>query len=162
MYQRTPLADTGRYLDPIGLREWPARIPETTWPPARDALREIAGWAAAHGARYLVVLVPTKYQASDTGWDEYRARWGLPDDALDRDHAQRFLRAFLEQEGIAFVDLLPSFRAAASPESLFFSVDAHWTPAGHRLAAAIVHRELHRRGWLTGDEPLPEDEDDVP
>jgi hypothetical protein len=52
------------------------------------------------------------------------------------------LADFLTAEGIAYVDLLPVFRQAASQPnapSLHFRHDQHWTVAGHRLAAEAIH-----------------------
>jgi hypothetical protein len=148
LYLASPLAAKSQALDPIGLGEWPASIREITWPACADAIREIAAWSREHGARYLVVLVPAKYQVDETAWNVYRKRWNLPPDAFDRDHAQRVIRAFLDEEGIPALDLLPAFRGASFEEDLlYFRVDSHWTEAGHALAAREIHRELAAHGW---------------
>lgn len=149
LYQRTPFAEGLRYLDPVGLSEWPEAMRKDTLPAAVDAIRRIAGWARERDVRYLVVLVPVKYQVLDEAWAAYRKRWRLPEAAFDRDHAQRVLAEMLEAEGIEHVDLLPSFRAASDARALYYPVDAHWTPAGHRAAAALIREAIDRRGWLT-------------
>jgi len=148
VYLASPLAAKSQALDPIGLAEWPASIRETTWPACGQAIREIAEWSREHEARYLVVLVPAKYQVDEAAWNVYRKRWKLPPDAFDRDHAQRVINGFLHEEGVPALDLLPAFRAAAlQTESLYFRVDSHWTEAGHVLAAREIFRELAARGW---------------
>ncbi len=148
LYLGTPLAERSQYLDPIGLAQWPESIEHTTWPACRDAIRTIDAWAKAHGTHYLVVLVPAKYQVEDDAWATYRKRWKLTEDAFERDHAQRVVGAFLEAEGIAACDLLPSFRAlAAEGEALYYRVDNHWTAAGHARAARQIADELDARGW---------------
>lgn len=158
IYQRTPLAQGLRYLDPVGLARWPEEMQTKTWPAAAESIERIAAWARASDVRYLVVLVPVKYQVDDHAWRVYRKRWKLPEDAFDRDHAQHALAELLDAEGIEHVDLLPAFRAAPDPRALYFPVDAHWTPAGHRAAAEIVRDELLRLGWVarsrTGSVPV--------
>jgi hypothetical protein len=152
LYQRTPFAERSRYLDPVGLAVWPEHVERATWPAVQDALREVAAWARERDVRYLVVIAPVKYQVSDEAWRDYLRRWGRPDADFERDHAQRVLGDWLTREGIAWVDLLDGFREAerAAPGSTYFPVDAHWTAAGHRLAAELVRRELRDRGWIAG------------
>ncbi|NNE42995.1 MAG: hypothetical protein HKN12_02195 [Gemmatimonadetes bacterium] len=150
MYLRTPFAERSRYLDPMGLAEWPAEILEESWPAAAESIRGIRVWAEARDIRYLVVLIPLKYQVNDDAWDEYRRRWDLPDEALDRDHAQRVVTHFLAEQQIPFLDLLPAMQQADPRRAaeFYFPVDAHWTPTGHRFAADRIRRELRERGWV--------------
>jgi hypothetical protein len=148
LYLQTPLAARSQYLDPIGLAVWPESIESVTWPACQDAIRAIDGWSKSNACRYLVVLVPAKHQVDDAAWATYRRRWKLPEDAFDRDHAQRELRAFLDAEGIACCDLLPTFRAStARGEALYYRVDNHWTKRGQALAAERIAEELDARGW---------------
>jgi hypothetical protein len=152
VYQATPFAERSRYLDPVGLAKWPERIETSTWPAVQDAVREIATWAREHDVRYLVVIVPVKYQVDAEAWRDYRRRWSLPDSAFARDHAQQVVAEFLSREGTAYLDLLPGFRDAMreTSRSGYFPVDAHWTAQGHHLAAQLILRDLTERGWTSG------------
>jgi len=158
LYQRTPLAEGLRYLDPVGLAEWPESMRETTLPAALDSVRRISQWARERDVRYLVVLVPTKYHVLEGAWASYRERWGLPEEAFDRGHAGRVLTGMLEEAGIELLDLTPELRSAPDPEALYYPVDAHWTPAGHRVATERIRDAIVRRGWLppgrTGSAPV--------
>jgi lysophospholipase L1-like esterase len=149
LYHRTPFAEM-RYLDPVGLAEWPEPMREETVPAAVDSIRRIAAWARERDVRYLVALAPAKYQVMDDAWSTYRKRWRLPDAAFDRDHAQRELTERLAAEGIVHVDLLPAFRAARDSRAFYYPVDPHWTAAGHRAAAERIRDEILRLGWLDG------------
>lgn len=146
LYLASPLAAKSQVLDPIGLAEWPASIRDETWPACAQAIRDIAVWCRENTTQYLVVVVPAKYQVDEAAWNVYRKRWHLPDGAFDQDHAQRVVDEFLDQEGVARLDLLPAFREAPG-DSLYFRVDSHWTPAGHALAAREILREITARGW---------------
>jgi lysophospholipase L1-like esterase len=151
LYLKTPLAERSRYLDSVGRAEWPDGIRQDSWPAAQAAVREIADWAEARGVHYLVVVVPMKYQVGAAAWTEYQRRWGGAETAFDRDHAQREVNAFLESEGIHYLDLLPVMRQADPllAESFYFPVDVHWTPEGHRFAAEWIRRELRELGWTS-------------
>ena len=146
IYRATPLAARSQRLDPIGLSEWPASIVEGSWPAGQEAMSNLADWARENDALYVVVLIPIKYQIVDSAWDAYRRRWKLPDKAFDRERPQHVVREFLDGQGIAYVDLLPPFRA--SSEDLYYRVDNHWTAAGHAAAARILAEKLRELGWL--------------
>ena len=107
-----------------------------------DAWEETAGYlhtlvrlARRAGSRVAIVYVPAIHQVTEASrvpiehdgfvWDPRT----LTDTTLpDR------LRAVATREDVAFVDLLPVFRAAPD-RGLYFVRDGHWTPAGQRLAA---------------------------
>jgi hypothetical protein len=152
LYLASPFAAKSQALDPMGLAEWPASIRDVTWPACAQSILDIAAWCREHGARYLVVLVPAKYQVDEDAWNVYRKRWKLPAEAFDRDHAQRVVNEFLGEKGVAALDLLPAFRSVAG-DSLYFRVDSHWTPAGHALAAREILREVTARGWTAAQAP---------
>jgi hypothetical protein len=157
LYQRTPLAERSRTLEPMGLAEWPERIETVSWPAARGAIRAVADWADRRGVRYLVVVVPVKYQVVEPAWNDYRRRWGGGEDRFDRDHAQHVLDRFLEEERIPHLDLLPHVRRADArrARSFYFPIDPHWTAAGHRFAADRIRRELRQRGWARAGGGVP-------
>ena len=62
----------------------------------------------------------------------------------NRDHVSdrpgRMVVAACRERDIPVLDLLPSFRRAvkSSDEELYFALDHHWTPAGHRVAADLM------------------------
>lgn len=152
IYRRTTASQRTRYLDSMGRTEWPERIRDVAWPAAQASIREIADWADEHGVMYLVVVIPVKYQVSDAAWEIYRRRWGLEADAFDRGRAQRIVGAFLEGNGVPFVDLLPGMLTEPDRDRLYYPLDAHWTVSGHRHAAKAVGSVLRARGWLSSAE----------
>lgn len=60
------------------------------------------------------------------------------------------LAGLLENSEIEYIDLLPAFRKAAEQdnETLFYKSDRHWNPAGHRVAAKTLLREMASRNLL--------------
>lgn len=110
-------------------------VPETV-----RFLRAMAEDARRHGVPLLAVIVPMRHQV-------YESR------DVDREileHPNRAARAACDSAGIPVFDLLPGFRArlAAGGPRLYFRVDRHWTPAGHRVAGDLLSEELARRGLV--------------
>jgi hypothetical protein len=110
------------------------------WALTEDFLLETKRLAADTRARLVVVLIPAPWEVYPALWDGAVSRapsLRAPD--VDPGAPARRLGAFLRGHGVAHVDLLPGFRerASASP-SLYFPGDAHWTAAGHRLAADLL------------------------
>jgi hypothetical protein len=156
LYRWTGLSQRGQYLEPVGLREWPPVIEQVGWPAGMDAVVAVRDWAREENVRYLVVLIPAKYHVDDEAWREYRRAWGLPESSFDRDHARREVLRFLEEIGVASLDLTDALRdAERGGARLYYPVDRHWTAEAHELAAALVARELSAEGWLAISSPAP-------
>lgn len=149
LYCASGLWQRSQYLDPIGLREWPERITDVTWPVGRESIAAIRDWAAERGVRYLVVVVPARWQVDDDAWQSYRRAWRVPDSSFDRDHAQREVFAALAELDVPVLDLLPALRRAqASGVRTYYRLDPHWTAAGHALCAQLLAGELESLGWV--------------
>jgi hypothetical protein len=120
---------------------------EEAWSLVLALLREIAALAQAHGAKFLLVVIPDQVQV------EPDARVVGLDPAVFG--VQERLRAFGQSEGVAVLDLLPGLaeRYGRDGEKLHHRYDRHWTPVGHRAAAELILAELDRLGFLdtTGD-----------
>jgi hypothetical protein len=82
------------------------------------------------GARFLVVLVPTKEEVY------------LPGLGQDPPQLSQALIGALAERGFEVLDLTPALRAADDGgTALFFEIDGHPNAAGHRaMARAVEHR----------------------
>jgi lysophospholipase L1-like esterase len=80
-----------------------------------------------HGARFLLVYIPQRSEfEADAPLPYVRSVHAMIDDIARR-------------EGIPLLDLSPRFQQQAKAgKQLIYAVDAHWTPAGHRLAADVL------------------------
>lgn len=87
-----------------------------------------------------VVLIPDEFQVEDALWAKVSAR--LADRKLDRELAQKRTCAWLEREGIPYVDLLPLFRERpAEPDGnrhLYWLRDTHFNARGNALAGRAL------------------------
>lgn len=99
----------------------------------RDRAREI-------GADFLLVVYPWGHQVGPGEWSAGRINF-IPADAEISDRSLRQIHRRSEALGIELLDAFPRFRDADTDEPLFYDVDMHFTPAGHRLLAdALVER----------------------
>lgn len=91
--------------------------------------------AAAGRIPLLFMLIPDEFQVEDGLWDEVVASVGS---RLDRDQPQDRIRAFLRQEGLPSLDLLPILRAvpplADGQRHLYHLQDTHFNVRGNQVA----------------------------
>ena len=87
-------------------------------------LSEMHRLVREHGARFVIVYVPQRSEFQlDTPFPFVQAVHAMVDDIATR-------------EQIPLIDLSPSFRQQTKAgRELVYPIDAHWTAAGHRLAA---------------------------
>jgi len=136
----------------VYLKDYPESW-ETAWRVTGGLLREIKKEVTAHGAGLFVVIVPTRFQVRSEDWQQVLETYSdMKNHEWDIEKPNRLLRQILEQEEIAYVDLLPSFRqyAKQSGAQLYLASDGHWNQEGHRLASDILTEELIHQPMLTG------------
>lgn len=78
-----------------------------------------AGFAAAArrgGARFLLVLFPTRVQVYPQEWYQLTQHYALDEERFDLEQPNRRLQASFEGQGVTALDLLPGLRRAAQAE----------------------------------------------
>jgi lysophospholipase L1-like esterase len=95
--------------------------------------------AAERGARFGVVVFPYPKQLGDPS----------------RDAVGQGIAELASQEGFAAIDLVSDFRAGQQGGAQLFLDLWHPSPAGHRLAAQVLARELLRLGLVPGPSAPP-------
>jgi hypothetical protein len=89
-------------------------------------LRKLHAEVRSAGSEFVVMAVPSK------------GRLRFPDLA-DRPEFADYVRDWVHQNGITYLDLAPAFRQAASEgKKLFFDEDIHFNPAGHAVVANVI------------------------
>jgi hypothetical protein len=121
---------------------------EAGWQKTFGVLEQMRDDCQAHGARLVLVAIPTREQVYPQSWADVKTQFALDESQFDLDLPQRRLAAFASEQTIPYVDLLPDFRAQSSNPNLYFRIDRHWTPAGHDLAAQVIVRELEKQNLL--------------
>ncbi len=94
---------------------------------------------AAAGIPFHVVIIPDRFQVNPDERAAMLEYLGMTEDRFtDWDMPQRELGAFLDREGIPYLDLLEPIRAAAAGGPLYFPDDIHWNVRGNAVAAEAV------------------------
>lgn len=113
-------------------------------------LEELRRECEALRAPLLVFSAPPRFLVEDAIAARLLRVYGLPPDALDPDGFRR-VREACEARGIAFLDLLPGFRAeAAAGARLFLTTGIHWSAAGHEAAARLLEPAVRGEPTPTG------------
>jgi len=98
------------------------------------------------GARFVLVSIPTRYEVDDSLWE---LTLGKADpSAFDLEEVSLRLSAWARQRSVPLVDLREPMRRLDRDNDFYFDIDAHWRPAGHRLAAETILEALAREGIL--------------
>ncbi|HEX7181543.1 MAG TPA: GDSL-type esterase/lipase family protein [Thermoanaerobaculia bacterium] len=107
------------------------------WDVTDGIFRRMADRASGAGANLLVLLMPPKY-----------AVYGSALERTSQAHTIGCIADLLRENGIEYLDVTPALQARAEKapgELLFYPVDGHFTPAGHRVVALEVHEHLGSR-----------------
>jgi hypothetical protein len=115
-----------------------------SWEVTEALLAAIAARAEQIGARTLVVGAPS-FRALDRGsFAELIASQGLDPSRYDPELPSRLLEQAMTRQRLAYLDLLPELRRAASDtqEDIFYPKNTHWAPEGQRVVAAAIDRYL--------------------
>jgi hypothetical protein len=140
------LADRSAPVWPSGLGyyELYRRDPLPAWAEAWSATEQLIlatrHLAQAHHAGFAVVLVPAAWEVYPDQWKQVLSQVpGASDTVMDPDYPSRRLKQFLHAHGVRTFHLLDEFRKrAAGLGPLYIPEDAHWSAAGHRLAAELL------------------------
>lgn len=128
------------------LRESPPAL-EKAWSMLTEQLEAMVSLCRERGIRMAVVISPYKVQVVPSALEREKEFLDLRDTDLDLERPNRRMAAWAKARGVDLVDLLPTFKSAANPETLYFRVDSHWSDlgqerAGQALADLLVDRGL--------------------
>lgn len=111
-----------------------------------DSLLAMRDLLASAGTDFLVVAYPDAVQVDSVVRRTLLERTGRQASDYEWTRAQRLLREFCAEHGIAHLDLLDGFRAAhRAGWALYLENDSHWNAAGNVLAAELLFDALAPR-----------------
>lgn len=108
---------------------------EKGWQLDQQLLLDLAALVREHNMRLTVVVLPTIYQVYRDVWDQYVTTFKIDPRLYDPDKPQRLLREFCERYQIECVDVLPRMKLVGREQQLFYQIDSHMNPQGHRVVA---------------------------
>lgn len=105
-----------------------------------EALSELIEQAKLNNIELVIFCFPSKESANI---DQYAQFFPKSIDYLKNETlGYERLCGIAQKEGVSCLDLTNRFRQKSSTEKLYFDVDGHWNPAGHRLAAEVMAETL--------------------
>lgn len=129
--------------DPTEVARW-SDVPEGRgWEELALYAGRMARACRASGCRLVFTAIPDGAQVDPRQWD-IRRQLGVKVSAtaMMDSRFQSLVRDLAQREGAGFFDPLEEFRRVRA--GLYFPLDLHWTPVGHRVYAYALARYLAR------------------
>lgn len=114
---------------------------EQQWEDVFDSILKIGRYCKENNIEFLLTIYPWGHQVSATEWIPGRDLF-MPRDAVASDKSASTLLEFAAKNNIKCLNLFPVFRSYAGTSKLYFSYDAHFTAAGHKLMASALSQYL--------------------
>lgn len=101
--------------------------------------------AEEHGAQVVVVSIPEGvYVNHDALINMRRMGYDIPGEVLGSDAPDEGIRQAAASAGLKFISVTEAFLAQQDNTELFFELDGHLSPAGHRLMAEALAAKMLR------------------
>jgi lysophospholipase L1-like esterase len=109
-----------------------------------DQLARISRVAHRWGATVLVVSIPYPPYVSEQHLEAMRELgFGTRSEMLDSTKPDEAIERAARRAGLPFLAVTPAFREQARRASLFFRLDGHLNPLGHRTYAELLRPHIH-------------------
>jgi hypothetical protein len=111
---------------------------EMLWDRTKKYILALKEMAAGYGQQFVLVCIPFPVQVPNQ-FTLGKLVYGLASTYCETsEKLQEVLEEFSADNGIHFVDLLPTFREAGKTEKLYFNYDGHFNERGNDLAARCI------------------------
>lgn len=115
------------------------------WDLDQNLLLDLANYTGQHNMRLTVVILPAIYQVYEEAWKQYFTAFHVSPDRYDLNKPQALLGEFCAQHNIECIDVLPKMRAEGKGKQLYYRIDSHLNPEGHRVVADTLCRYFSRQ-----------------
>jgi hypothetical protein len=134
----------------VYMRNVPPEI-KRAWEMTGRILGALDRETAAHGARLVVVYIPSRIEVNAGDWELTKVRYGLKDEKWDRGRVAGRLAEIARAGKIPFLDLTPALQRAAKSfgGQPYYETDSHWNARGQDAAAQEI------AGFLRGQASVP-------
>lgn len=119
------------------------------WNATLANVQEMADTARQRRQKYVIVMIPMKFQVHDELWEDYQQRNRVPGDKYDFGKPARILAEAARKYNATFIDLTPLLKDAIREQNikdkLYYEGDAHFNVLGNEVAGAALYDELLRQ-----------------
>ena len=124
---------------------------EEAWAVTKAIIAQLRREVEADGAQLAVVVLPDRHlvEGDYLAW-ALRTYPAMRDREWDLDKPNRIMRAFLEEQGIPYLEMVDEFRQRAEETGrpLYYPRDGHWDVEGHHLAGERIAEWLLDRSLV--------------
>jgi lysophospholipase L1-like esterase len=113
------------------------------WKNIFASITKIKQYCDRNGIQFLLTIYPWGHQVSDKEWNPGRYRF-LEKGFKASDKSIDTIQQFSQENGITLLNLYPAFRSYTGSSPLYYSIDMHWTEAGHKLMARELEQHLRK------------------
>ncbi len=121
---------------------------DEAWKLTEKLLLELKTEAEGAGSDLIVFYVPSRGAIVPSQWMATLVRYGLREDEWNVNQIAQDLKAVCEKNRIPLIEPTQKFIEAArgvagsGPKLLYYVMDSHWTPEGHRVAAQVMAQRI--------------------
>jgi len=133
--KRKPV-ESSIYLIMSGNEKYIAEVTEYT----KMAVHRLVQMSHEMQFKPLFIIIPDKHQADPDFFERQAAYYGMDTKDLDINRPERIIEEQLEANHIPYIDLLPCLKGRTG---LYYDVDDHFKPGGHRFVANCLARDLN-------------------
>lgn len=110
---------------------------------------ELINYTQNNKIRLAVVIIPTKEQVDSRKYDEHFSIYKNTGIKINISQPNILLTNYLSRNNVAYIDLLPYFRAQNKNNTSYFEYDEHFNKKGHELAADVIYEKLINSGIVS-------------
>lgn len=105
---------------------------------SESRLKGLRDYLAEHRVGLVILVIPDELQVSPAAFDRVLREFKLDPADFDPDRPSRWIRDFLDREGIAYVEILEALRERNRSERVYFEENTHLNPTGNQVAAEAL------------------------
>lgn len=112
---------------------------DESWKLTQKIFSEMAQYCQRNDISLQIVLTPAHWQISKRKEEQLKKQfpsmkyWNIETFAYQRS------KIMIEELNVEVIDLYPNFQKHSNPDSLYYSIDGHWTRQGYALAAQTLY-----------------------
>ena len=103
-------------------------------------------YLAARDIKFVVVLIPLKYQVDNQLKEDF-AKSNYKDQDYDLDQAKDIIKKWALENGVKVIDLGPGLSKKNINNDFFWKFNPHFNVKGNEEVAKIIHSELNLSGF---------------
>jgi lysophospholipase L1-like esterase len=120
------------------------------WENLFSSILKIKQYCDKNGMQFLLTIYPWGHQVNDKEWIPGRFRFIAKGSKIS-DKSIHTIEQLSKQNGIELLNVFPAFRSYSGSAPLYYSIDMHWTEAGHQIMARELE-EYIRQKYLSSRE----------